>query len=304
MGRIIDRIKSGEILISDGAWGTLLYAKGLKTGECPELWNSTHPADVYDIAKNYIEAGSDMIETNSFGANRFRLEQYGLEQQVNELNIAAAEISRKAAGADHFVLGSIGPTGKILMMGEVTAEEMYEAFREQAIALETGGVDAIIIETMTDLEEAILAVKAAKENTRCEIFCTMTFDKTLINEYRTIMGVSPAEMVKQVVAAGAGLVGANCGNGPVDMIGIVNEIRNLSHNIPIIIQANAGMPVYTDGKIIYTETPEAMASFTETLVNAGADIVGGCCGTTPEHIRKIAQVIKIINKKRSAGSWS
>ena len=304
MGRIIERIKSGEMLISDGAWGTFLHTKGLKTGECPELWNITHPSAIYDIARSYIDAGANMIETNSFGGNRFKLEHYGLAKRVTELNKAAVEISRKAAGTGHFVLGSIGPTGKILMMGEVTAEEMYEAFREQAIALEEGGADAIIIETMTDMEEAILAVKAAKENTRCEIFCTMTFEKTLNKEYRTIMGVSPADMVNQIIEAGADIIGANCGNGSPDMVGIVMEIRNSGLSIPILIQANAGMPVYRDGKTIFTETPEEMAVVAGKLVAAGANIVGGCCGTTPDHIRKIAQVIKVINSKRSAGSWN
>lgn len=302
MGRIIDRIKSGEILISDGAWGTFLITKGLKPGECLELWNISHPSDVYDIAKSYVDAGADMIETNSFGANRIKLEQYGLARHVGELNRAAVEISRKAAGTDRFVLGSMGPTGKVLMMGDVTPDEIYDVFREQAMALEAGGADALIVETMTELEEAILAVKASKENTRCEIICSMTFEKTLNNGFRTFMGVSPADMAVEAVKAGADLIGANCGNGIRDMVGIVKEMRDSNHSIPILIHSNAGMPVYQAGKTIYTETPEEMAGVTGTLVAAGADIVGGCCGTTPEHIQKIAQVISVLNFKRSAGS--
>ncbi len=291
MGKIIDEIKSGKILVSDGAWGTFLQAKGLQPGECPEEWNITHPDDVFDIAKSYIEAGSDMVETNSFGGSRFKLSNYHLEDKVHELNKAAAEISRKAAG-DKYVLGSIGPTGKILMMGEVTAQDLYNAFKEQAIALEEGGSDAIIVETMTEMEEAIQAVKAAKENTSCEVFCTMTFDKTVQNYYRTMMGVSPEDMVQQIIDAGAELIGANCGNGSKDMIGVVKEIRKLNVDIPILIHANAGMPIYKDGETIFPETPEEMAKYTQGLIDAGANIIGGCCGTTPAHIAKIIEIIR------------
>jgi 5-methyltetrahydrofolate--homocysteine methyltransferase len=292
MGKILDQIKSGKVLISDGAWGTFLQAKGLVPGECPELWNLTRPDDVLDIARGYIEAGSDMIETNSFGGSKFKLQHYGLDSRVFELNKAAAEISRKAAGPDKYVLGSIGPTGKILMMGEVTSEELYEAFKEQAIALEAGGADAIMIETMSDLEEAIQAIKAAKENTECEVFCTMTFEKTIQNEFRSMMGVSPTDMVQQIIQAGADLIGANCGNGTRDMVGIVKEIRGVHADIPILIHSNAGMPVYKDGATVFPETPEEMAKYTQELVEAGANIIGGCCGTTPAHIARMAQIIR------------
>jgi len=233
-----------------------------------------------------------MIETNSFGGSKFKLGNYNLEDKVFELNKAAAEISRKAAGPDKYVLGSIGPTGKILMMGEVTAEEMYDAFKEQAIALEAGGADAIMIETMTDLEEAIQAIKASKENTNCEVFCTMTFDKTVNNDFRSMMGVSPTDMVNQIVEAGAELIGANCGNGTRDMVGIVKEIRSIDPEIPILIHSNAGMPLYQDGKTVFPESPEEMAQFTHELIDAGANIIGGCCGTTPAHISKIIDVVR------------
>ncbi len=292
MGKIIDKINSGKILVSDGAWGTFLQAKGLVPGECPELWNLTRADDVLDIAKGYIEVGSDMIETNSFGGSRFKLKNYGLEDQAFEINKAAAAISRQAAGPDKYVLGSIGPTGKILMMGEVTADELYDAFKEQALALEAGGADAIMIETMTDLEEAIQAIKAAKENTKCEVFCTMTFDKTKNNDFRSMMGVSPTEMVNQIIDAGADLIGANCGNGTRDMVGIVKEIRQTNTKIPVLIHSNAGMPIYKDGETVFPETPEEMAKFTNELIDAGANIIGGCCGTTPQHIAKIVEVVK------------
>jgi 5-methyltetrahydrofolate--homocysteine methyltransferase len=215
-----------------------------------------------------------------------------LQDQVHELNEAAARISRQAAGNDHFVLGSVGPTGKLLMMGEVTEDELYEAFKQQALALEAGGVDAIVIETMTDLEEACIAVKAAKENTACAVICTMTFDKILSGEFRTMMGISPSEMTEALVLAGASVIGANCGNGIADMIGIVKEIRQVNAEIPILIHANAGMPQYCDGETSFPETPADMASRVKEIIDAGANIIGGCCGTTPEYICEVHRVVK------------
>lgn len=277
-------------MVSDGAWGTLLQAKGMRPGECPEEWNISHEKDVLEIAQSYIDAGADMIETNSFGGSRFKLEKFGLGDRVYELNKAAAAISRKAAG-DLFVLGSVGPTGKILMMGEVTEEELYEAFKVQVQGLEQGGADAIMIETMSDLDEAKLAIKAAKENTNIEVFCTMTFEKTIEGEFRSMMGVSPTEMVEALIDAGADLVGANCGNGIADMIGIVKEIRKADREIPILVHANAGMPVYEDGKTVFPETPDEMAVLIPGIIEAGANVIGGCCGTTPGHIAKVRKIV-------------
>lgn len=283
-------------MVSDGAWGTFLQQKGLQPGECPEGWNLTHPDDVLSIAQSYIDAGADMVETNSFGGNYFKLKNYGLEDRVSEINRAAAELSRKAAGTNHFVLGSVGPTGKLLMMEEVTENELYEAFKQQSIALEAGGADAIVIETMTDLDEARIAVKAAKENTGCEVFCTMTFDKILSGEYRTMMGISPAEMVNELLPAGADAIGANCGNGIANMIEIVREIREVNAEVPILIHANAGMPHYCDGVTTFPETPADMALRVREIVEAGAGMIGGCCGTTPDHICQVHQVVKGLEK--------
>jgi 5-methyltetrahydrofolate--homocysteine methyltransferase len=294
MQRIKGKVKLGRILVSDGAWGTFLQQKGLAPGECPEQWNIDHYNEVFEVAKSYIDAGSDMIETNSFGGSRLKLAQYGLEDRVVEINKIAAEISRSAAGKEKHVLGSIGPTGKIIMMGDVTPEELYEVFKEQSMALEEGGADSIVVETMSDIEEARQAVIAASENTGCEIICTMTFERTVSGEYRSMMGISPTQMTEQIIDAGAEIIGANCGNGIEGMIYIVREIRKVNSEIPVLIHANAGLPIYKDGKTIFPETPEQMAGFVKELIDSGANIIGGCCGTTPAHISKIVEVVRSI----------
>jgi 5-methyltetrahydrofolate--homocysteine methyltransferase len=292
--KIIEVLKTGKVLVSDGAWGTFLYQKGLKPGECPDAWSITHYDTVKEIAQRYVEAGADMVETNSFGANRFKLQHYGLQDKVCEINEAAARASREAAGEDRHVIASIGPTGKMLLMGDVTEEELYDCFREQAMALEKGGADAVCIETMSDADEAVQAIKAAKENTGLEVIATFTFEKTMQGEYRTMMGLSPLDATRLALDAGADIIGTNCGNGMERMIDIVKEIRNAFPDAYILVHANAGIPVLVDGVDTFPEIPEIMASYIPKLLEAGVNIVGGCCGTTPEHIRAIKKTVDTV----------
>jgi len=291
MGKVLDKIAGGKVLVSDGAWGTFLHLKGLKADECPESWNLQRPEDVLEIASSYVEAGADIVLTNSFGASPLKLEGYGLEAQTAELNRSAAELSKKAAGDRALVMGSMGPTGKMVMMGEVSPQEVFNGFMEQAKGLADGGVDGIVIETMTDPEEAKLAIEAVKKASSLDVGCTFTFSRNQDGVYRTMMGTDVEAYLEMALSAGADIIGANCGNGTAGMIEIVKVIRALDPDIPVLVHANAGLPIYQDGKTVFPESANEMASQMEELVKAGANIVGGCCGTTPEHIRQIVQIL-------------
>lgn len=294
MKSIIQSVKAGERLLSDGSWGTFLQKKGLKPGECPELWCITRRPDVLDVARSYVKAGADLIETNSFGGTRFKLEVFGLQDRVAEINRAAAAISREAAGPDRHVLASVGPTGKMLLMGDVTEDELFAAFCEQLVALQEGGADACCIETMSATDEACLAIRAARQQTGMEVLCTFTFQHTADGGYHTMMGVTPAEAARAAVEAGADVVGANCGQGMEQMAPIVAEMRMAVPGTPIMVQANAGLPKNVNGVDVFPETPDVTAKWAAEVVKAGAVILGGCCGTTPEHIAAIGRVLKAV----------
>jgi len=289
----------GRILVSDGAWGTMLFRKGMARDYCPELWCAERPEEVRGIAASYLAAGADLVGTNSFGGTRIRLARRGLEARARELNEAAARLSREAvdrlgsAGEGKWVLGSMGPTGLRLATGEVGAEEMRAAFSEQAEALAKGGADALCVETMMDAEEAAIAVRAAKEASGLEVICTFTFDKTREGLYRTMTGLSPEAAAVAALDAGADIVGANCGEGFADMIEVLRAMRPAARGAPIMAQPNAGLPRTEGSSLVYPEGPDCAAALAPALLEAGASILGGCCGTTPEHIAAIRRAVDL-----------
>ncbi len=283
MHPVIKQLLATGSVITDGAWGTQLQARGLPVGACPDEWNLTQPGKVEEVAAAYVAAGSRIILTNTFGANRVRLAEFNLTDKVVEINRRGAAISKKAAGNKALVFASVGPTGKMLVAGDVTEDELRVAFTEQAQALKAGGADALVIETMAELEEAQIALDAAKSTGLPVVVC-MTFD----TGGRTMMGVAPDQAAKQFTSAGADVIGSNCGNGIAAFIPICRELRTAT-DLPIWIKANAGQPEYVDGKVIYRITPEEFAGHVPALRAAGANFIGGCCGTSPEHLRVVVQ---------------
>ncbi|OGF58305.1 MAG: hypothetical protein A2Y62_18555 [Candidatus Fischerbacteria bacterium RBG_13_37_8] len=289
---IIERIKKGEILIADGAIGTLLMQRGLKLGECPEIINLRQPDILEEIAQLYLEAGAEIIQTNTFGASPLRLSHSLLDEKTEEINRIAVQAVRKAVGTTSFISASCGPSGKLLKpYGDTEPEAIRESFHRQFAVLIEEGIDTICIETMTDLTEATLAVRAAKAlSSNVPVIATMTFDATP-RGFFTIMGVTIEQAVKGLEQAGADIIGSNCGNGIENMIRIAAEFKKFTC-LPLIIQSNAGLPIMKDTTPFYPETPEFMAEKSKELVRLGVSIIGGCCGTTSAHIKAIRKALK------------
>ena len=276
---------SARPVVTDGAWGTQLQALGLGPGECPDAWNLTHPDRVEAVARAYVEAGSAVILTNTFGGNRLRLAAHGLAEQAQAINRAGARISRQAAGARVRVFASIGPTGHLLALCETSADELHSAFEEQAQALAQEGVDALLLETFADLVETRAAIAAARA-TGLPVVASFVFDSGPARD-RTMMGVTPEQAAAAVMEAGADAVGANCGAGIERFVPVCERLA-AACSLPVWIKANAGLPEMREGAVVYSTRAGVFASYLPSLVEAGASFIGGCCGTTPEFIRALA----------------
>ena len=290
MHATIEKLIAAGPVVTDGAWGTQLQARGLAIGGFPDAWNLSHPERVAEVARAYVDAGSRVILTNTFGANRIRLAENSLGDRVAEINRCGVEISRKAADGKAAVFASIGPTGKLLMSGEVSAEEMLAAFAEQARAMAEGGAAALVVETLSDLEEAKLAVAAAR-TTGLPVVACMVFDSGK-NLDRTMMGTTPEQAAQELTAAGADVIGANCGQGIGSFLPICQRLRAATDR-PVWMKPNAGLPQLVDGRAVYVGTPDDFASHIPALIEAGANFVGGCCGTSPEFISAICQRLAV-----------
>ena len=285
------RLAAGGVLLADGAMGTMLFQRGLKPGEPPESVTLSRPEVLEEIARLYLEAGADLVETNTFGGSPLKLALHGLEPETEAVNREAVRAARRAAGDRAYVVGSCGPSGRLLEpYGDTSADAMHASFRRQMQVLIDAGVDAIGVETMTDLAEARLAIRAAKEvSAAIPVLATMTFDPTP-RGYFTIMGVSVEQAAAGLAEAGADAVGSNCGNGIAHMVTIAREFGRHTP-LPLVIQANAGLPRSVDGQTVYDETPEYMAEQARDLLALGVSIIGGCCGTTPAHIAALRSMV-------------
>ncbi len=284
---LLARLRAGETLILDGATGTMLQAAGLPRGGCPELWNETEPEKVKAIPATYAAAGSDIVLTNTFGGNRLRLKEYGLADKVAHFCTLGVQLTREAVGEDIIIAASLGPCGQTIEpYGDLPFDEAQDVYAEAARALEAAGADAIEVETFLGVMDAHPAIAAVKENTKLPVVCTIVFERG-----RSYEGDSPADAARKLRDYGADVVGANCGNGPADYLPIMEQMRAAVDGF-LVVKPNAGMPRLVGDDIVYDLTPDELATWAERFKSIGVNIIGGCCGTTPEHIRAMAQRVK------------
>ena len=289
MTKFKDRLSQSKVLIADGAIGTMLHQAGLPSGVSPVRWNLENPDAVRALHLSYMQAGSDLVLTNTFGGNRPRLEREGLSDRLREINLAAVRLAREAADDEVLVLGDIGPTGQLLEpMGTLTYDNAVTVFAEQTAVLGEGGVDAILMETMSDLNEAKAAVEGARRATDLPILVTMSFD----THGRTMMGVKPADAAKELWASGVDVVGANCGRTLSETLEAIRQMREALPEATLMAKPNAGLPHVEGGAAVYDVTPEIMADYARQFAALGVRIFGGCCGSTPDHIQAVAVALK------------
>jgi 5-methyltetrahydrofolate--homocysteine methyltransferase len=290
MNKLISTLKEKKFLVSDGAWGTELFKKGFQSGSCPELWNLEKPEVIFSIAKSYNEAGSDIISTNSFGASKIKLDNFGLGDKTYLINKKAAELSREAA-KDKLVMGSVGPSGKFLISGEISEHDLSNSFLPQLQGLIDGGVDAIIFETFYDLDELICGIKTLNQFSKIPVIASFTFNKNNDGKYYTLMGNQISEVYKIIVENNIDFSGVNCGNGYFDSIEIVREIKNQFPELKLLVQPNAGLPEIKDNQLMYSESADKIIPAVKNFIETDVKIIGGCCGTTPEHIKVIRKIV-------------
>ena len=291
MNKLEQLLANNEYIIADGGMGTMLMAAGLEQGDPPEMWNVLHPDRIRAIHCGYIEAGSQIILTNSFGGTRFRLKLHKLQDRAFELNKAASELARAEADAAQnpvVVGGSIGPTGEIMEpVGTMKYADAVAAFAEQAAGLAAGGVDVLWIETMSDISEVSAAVEGCRQATNLPIVATMTFD----TNGRTMMGITPVQAFTELSAMNLTALGGNCGNGPDEIEGVIQAMYAVNQAYPFVAKSNAGIPEYVNGHLHYNGTPEVMAAYAVKVRNFGARIIGACCGSTPAHIAAMRKAL-------------
>jgi 5-methyltetrahydrofolate--homocysteine methyltransferase len=288
MHPLIESLVQSGLIVTDGSWGTQMHKRGLKRGQSPDSWNLSHPEQVEDVARQYVDAGSQIILTNTFGANRLSLSNYKLGDKVRDINSAGVQISKQAADDRARVFASIGPTGRMLVTGETTVAELQDVFEEQADAQARAGADGIIIETMIDIEEARIAALAAKQ-TGLPVIVSMVFDSGEDKD-RTMMGNSPEEFAAEIQGIGVDGLGANCGQGIEAFLPICRRLRQAT-DLPIWMKPNAGLPEVVDDSVVFRTTPAEFVRYVPDLIRAGANFIGGCCGTDQEFVKAIQQVV-------------